>query len=188
MKIYLLLAHPDNDSFNARIAQAYRDKAIEKGHDVRLQRLGDMQFDPILKKDFIHSQPLEPDLQQAQQNILWCEKWVVVYPIWWGSFPALFKGFIDRTLLSGFAYQYHKNNSFWDKLLKGRSAEIITTSDAPNFWIWWQYRNSDLHTIKDAIFRFCGIKPIKSTRIDRVRYLDEAKRQRWIEKIIAKIK
>ena len=184
MRIYVLLAHPDKDSFNGRMAEAYCDGARSNGHEVRLQRLGEMRFDPILWKGHKVVQALEPDLVQAQQDILWCQHWVIFYPIWWGSVPALFKGFLDRTLYDGFAYRYHQNDPWWDKLLKGRSAHIITTCDAPKVWVWWQYRNSDLNTVKRAVLGFCGISPVKVTRLDRMRYADAAKRERWIGALI----
>lgn len=180
MRIYVLLAHPDKDSLNGQLADAYCEGARANGHEVRLQRLGDMHFDPILWKGHKVVQALEPDLVQAQQSIIWCQHWVILYPIWWGSVPALFKGFLDRTLYEGFAYQYHTEDPWWDKLLKGRSAHIITTCDAPSIWIWWQYRNSDLNTVKRAVLGFCGISPVKVTRLDRVRYADAAKREQWI--------
>ncbi len=188
MNIYLLLAHPDAESFNGKIAEAYCKAAQEKGHQVRFQKLGEMQFDPVLWKGYKVAQALEPDLQQAQEHIAWCQKWVIIYPIWWGSIPALFKGFLDRTLYSGFAYKYHADDPFWDKLLKGRSAELITTSDAPWWWIWWQYRNSDLNAVKRATLEFCGISPVKVTRISRVRFLNQEARQAWIRKISEGIK
>ncbi|MGB5555167.1 MAG: NAD(P)H-dependent oxidoreductase [Flavobacteriaceae bacterium] len=188
MNIYVLLAHPDKESFNGQLAEAYFSAAKEKGHEVRIQRLGEMKFDPILWKGYKEKQELEPDLVQAQENILWCEKWVIVYPIWWGSVPALFKGFLDRTLYSGFAYKYHDNDPMWDKLLKGRTGELITTCDAPNWWIWWQYRNSDLNAVKRATLEFCGIKPVKVTRISRVKYLDENQRIKWIDRLVKRIK
>ncbi|MCU0391861.1 MAG: NAD(P)H-dependent oxidoreductase [Thermoflexibacter sp.] len=188
MKIYLLLAHPDSDSFNGKIAQAYYESALSKGHEVRFQKLGEMKFDPILWKGYKVIQELEPDLKQAQEHILWCEKWVIVYPIWWGSLPALLKGFLDRTLYSGFAYKYHQNDPLWDKLLKGRSAELITTCDAPRWWIWWQYRDSDLNAIKRATLEFCGFSPVKTRRISRVRYLNQSEKEKIIEKIVKDIK
>ena len=183
VKIYILLAHPDKNTFNGNLANAYETTAKNKGHEVRRQNLGEMKFDPILWKGYKEIQELEPDLKQAQKNILWCDKWVIVYPIWWGSVPALFKGFLDRTLYSGFAFKYHDKDPFWDKLLKGRTGEIISTCDAPKIWIWWQYRNSDLNAIKKATLEFCGIKPVKVTRISRVKYLDEKQRQQWMDRI-----
>jgi NAD(P)H dehydrogenase (quinone) len=184
MKIYILLGHPDNESFNSRIAAAYYKAAKENGHEVRLQRIGDMAFDPVLWKGYKANQELEPDLKQAQENILWCEKWVIVYPVWWGSVPAILKGFFDRALYKGFAFRYHAGDPFWDKLLKGRCAEIISTCDSPWWWIWWQYRNSDINTVKKAILEFCGISPVKVTRIAGLRYLNDAAREEQIKKVV----
>ncbi len=33
MKIYILLAHPDKDTFNGRLADAYEQAATAKGHN-----------------------------------------------------------------------------------------------------------------------------------------------------------
>ncbi|QIP15136.1 NAD(P)H-dependent oxidoreductase [Spirosoma aureum] len=187
MKIYLLLAHPDKNSFNGQIADAYYTSAIEKGHTVRYQKLAEMTFDPILRKGYQVEQTLESDLIAAQQNILWCDKWVIIYPVWWGNLPALLKGFIDRTLTPGFAFNYHDKDPFWDKLLKGRTAELIATSDAPGWWIWWQYRNSDVHALKHATLNYCGFEHISVRRITRVRFLSKVQRKQKIKEICDRI-
>jgi len=183
VKIYILLGHPDSESFNGRIFQTYLSKALQYGHEVRHQQIGQMKFDPILWKGYKAIQELESDLKTAQENILWCEKWVIIYPIWWGSMPAILKGFFDRTLYSGFAYKYHTTDPFWDKLLKGRSADLITTCDAPKWWIWWKYRNSDLNSIKRATLEFCGFKPVRVMRIDRLRYKNDLERNKILLKV-----
>ena len=183
MKLYILLAHPDKESFNGKIFETYIQRAVELGHEIKTQSLGELNFDPILWKGYKVIQELEPDLKKAQEYIQWCEKWVIIYPIWWGNLPALLKGFIDRVLYSGFAYKYHTNDPFWDKLLKGRSAQIITTSDAPSWWIWWQYRNSDLNALKRATLEFCGISPVLVKRIDRLRYRSVQDREKILEEI-----
>lgn len=187
MNIYILLAHPDKESFNGQLADFYAEAARAKKHNVRIQKLGEMKFDPVLRKGYKVIQELEPDLKIAQDNILWCEKWVIIYPIWWGSVPAIFKGFIDRTLYSGFAYKYHNKDPFWDKLLKGRKAHIITTCDAPVLWIWWMYRNSDINAIKYATLKFSGISPVKVTRIGRMKYLTPEQRSKKIKSILDNI-
>jgi putative NADPH-quinone reductase len=184
MNIYILLAHPDKSSFNGEIADAYETEAVRKGHEVRRQNLGELHFDPVLWKGYKVVQQLEPGLQQAQENIVWCEQWVIIYPIWWGAVPAILKGFFDRTLYSGFAYKYHLKDPFWDKLLKGRSAHVITTCDAPVAWIWWQYKNSDINSVRRATLQFCGIKPVKLTRIGRVKYLSPEQRRQKILSIV----
>ncbi|MEO3402901.1 NAD(P)H-dependent oxidoreductase [Mucilaginibacter sp. CAU 1740] len=187
MKIYILLAHPNKNSFNGQIANQYERAAISNGHEVRRQDLGEMRFDPILWKGYAQVQELEPDLRQAWGNITWCDKWVIIYPVWWGSVPALLKGFIDRTLLPGAAFKYHTKDPFWDKQLSRKTAHVITTSDAPAIWLWWQYGNSDIKAIKKATLEFCGIKPVKTTRISRVKYLDSGDRQRKIARLLVSV-
>jgi len=183
MNIYILLAHPNKNSLNGALADAYEKSAIENGHEVRRQNLGEMHFDPILWQGYQTIQPLEPDLKTAQENILWCAHWVIFYPVWWGAVPAIFKGFTDRALLPGFAFKYHEKGPFWDKLLAGRSAHLFTTSDSPSFWIYFMYRNSDVNMVKNATLKFCGISPVGVTRFSRVKDTDEKQRQIWIEKV-----
>lgn len=187
MTIYILLGHPDKQSFNGRLADAYEQEARRKGHEVRRQNLGDMHFHPILHKGYKELQAWEPDLEQAWQNIVWCRQWVIIYPVWWGSVPALLKGFLDRILLPGLAFHYHSKDPLWDKLLKGRSARLITTCDAPALWLWWQYRDSDLLAMKEAVLKFCGFSPVRSIRIGRMKYLTEEQQAKRIGNVIRKI-
>ena len=79
MRIYLTLAHPDATSFNGALADAYENSARTAGHDVRRQNLGDLAFDPILRRGYKTIQALEPDLLTAQDNIKWCQHRVVIY-------------------------------------------------------------------------------------------------------------
>ena len=53
-------------------------------------------FDPLV-------QPVEKDLLQARRLISWADHIVFVYPTWWGTMPALLKGFLDRVLAPDFA-------------------------------------------------------------------------------------
>jgi putative NADPH-quinone reductase len=183
MKIYIILGHPNKDSFNGSIFEAYKNSALNNGHEVRTQELGEIKFDPILWQGYKENQSLEPDLLIAQENIKWCDKLVIVYPIWWGSMPALLKGFFDRTLLPSFAFKYHTKGPYWDKFLKGRSADIITTSDAPNFYIWLMYRNSDLNSVKRATLKFCGIKPIRVKRFGSIKNKSNEQLARIIKEV-----
>jgi putative NADPH-quinone reductase len=183
MRIYILLAHPDSQSFNGALADAYQKACLQKGIEVRRQNLGEMHFDPILWKGYKDIQALEPDLEEAQRNILWCEKWVIFYPVWWGSVPALLKGFFDRALHPGFAFTYHEHDPMWDKLLKGRSAHVISTCDSPWWWIWIMYRSSDKHMMRNATLGFCGFKPVKFTQFGRLKHLTEAERIKHINQM-----
>jgi NAD(P)H dehydrogenase (quinone) len=182
-KILLIVGHPNPTSFNHAIAAQYASAARQAGHEVKVLNLNELQFDPILRLGYAGEQTLEPDLQMAQAAIQYADHIVVVFPSWWGSMPALLKGFIDRTLLPGFAFKYQSRNTpWWDRLLKGRTGHIIITMDTP----WWYnrliYGNANINMMKAATFQFCGILKVKVTTFDSVRLSKPEQRERWMEK------
>lgn len=182
-KILVILGHPSASSFNHALAQHYVKSASEAGHDVQLLELGKLTFDPILREGYQQRQELEPDLQAAWQQILWAEHLVLVFPTWWGVAPALLKGFFDRLFLPGMAFKYRPDSQFWDKLLSGRSARIITTMDSPKIYNWLVYRNANIRSVRQATLEYCGIKPVSVTVFDRLRFADEKRRVKMLEKV-----
>jgi len=181
-KVLVVLGHPSSDSFNNALAEKYAEGARAAGKEVRLIKLGELNFDPVLRSGFKQQQALEPDLLQAQESIKWADHLVFVFPMWWGTLPALLKGFIDRTLLPGFAFKYRPNSPWWDKFLTGRSARIITTMDSPAFYNWLIYRSANIRGLKTATLEYCGVRPVKVTSFDRLRFADEARRGKMLEK------
>ncbi|WP_374076095.1 NAD(P)H-dependent oxidoreductase [Bdellovibrio bacteriovorus] len=168
-KILVINGHPNDESLCASLALSYFQGAEQAGHEVKLTHLSRLSFDPILHKGYLKIQELEPDLVQAQKDILWADHLVFIYPIWWSSVPALLKGFLDRVLLPGFAFKYHKNDPFWDKLLKGRTGRIILTTDAPWFWNLMMNWDPAIRTMKKGVLEFCGIKPVGVTQYDSLK-------------------
>ena len=65
-RILLVLGTPKKNSLCHALAEAYSHGARSRGHVVRQLKLGEMQFDPILRDGYEQSQSLEPDLLEAQ--------------------------------------------------------------------------------------------------------------------------
>lgn len=169
MNTLVILGHPNPDSYCAALAEHYLKGAQAAGHTTRLLKLNDLNFDLNLKAGYQKRQPLEPDLEEAQRLLLWCDHLVVVFPTWWGAPPALLKGFMDRVLLPGFAFKYRKNSPLWDKLLAGRTARIIVTSDGPGWWMRYRYFDPAIRLVKQTTLEFCGFTPVKVTRVDSIK-------------------
>jgi NAD(P)H dehydrogenase (quinone) len=182
--IVVIVGHPDSNSYCASLAESYVKVATEKGHALKLFKLGDANFDPILHHGYNQRQELEPDLVVIREAILWASHIVFVYPIWWGSIPALLKGFFDRTFLPGYAFRYRKDSVWWDKLLAGRSAHLIVTMDTPPWYYRWIYKMPGHNQMKITILEWCGIKPIKITSFGPVRGSSPEQRERWRQKVI----
>ncbi len=179
MSILVVLGHPSPESFNATLAAAYIEGARAAGASVSLLELGALTFDPVL-----HSadQPLEPDLVGAQAAIEAARHIVWVSPVWWVGLPALLKGFIDRTLLSGWAFHI-KSNGLPEGLLSGRSARVVLTMDAPGWWYRMANRRAVYRSFVGGTLKFCGLGPIRQTTIFQTRTLKAPDRVAWLERL-----
>jgi putative NADPH-quinone reductase len=157
MRIFVFLGHPNTDTLSAEIASTYEKAAIAAGHEVRRLNISELSFDPILHKGYKVIQPFEPDIIKVQENITWCEHFVLVYPNWWGGMPAMLQGFWERAFMPHFAFKMHKNKFGWDKLLKGRTARVIILTGNPPFLDWFAFGDFTA-AIKRSLLEFSGIK------------------------------
>lgn len=182
-KILIINGHPDKDSYSFALADAYKRGALASGAEIEEIRVADLIFDPNLQFGYRKRTELEPDLIESWEKIKWADHLVWVYPVWWGSIPAILKGFIDRVFLPGFAFKKRDNSLLWDPLLKGRSARIISTLDQP-VWVYWLVnRRPSYWAMRRLTLNFCGIKPVRATTIGPIRLSKESFRKRWLEKI-----
>jgi NAD(P)H dehydrogenase (quinone) len=184
-KILLINGHPDKESFNFALAEAYKNGALSTGAELQEIVIRDLQFNPNLQFGYRQRTELEPDLLDAQEKIRWADHLVWVYPVWWASVPAIMKGFIDRVFLPGFAFQKRENSVWWDKLLKGKSARIISTLDQPAWYYWLVYRQPSNNAMKKLTLEFCGISPVRVTTIGPIRLSKASYREKWLGKIEA---
>jgi NAD(P)H dehydrogenase (quinone) len=181
-KIFILLGHPDADSFNATLAMEYSRGAEEAGHDVRMMSVGEMQFDPVLHHGYRTIQALEPDLLSFQENVRWCDHFVVLYPSWWSTMPALLKGLFDRAWLPGFAYKFTGEFS-WQKLLKGKSARMFVTSDTAPF-IQSLIFGDTTNELKNGILWFAGFGPIRVKKFGYLKHFGSTGRRERIKRTV----
>lgn len=184
-KILIIQGHPDPESYNYAIQDAYRKGALNSGAEIREIFVGELEFNPNLRFGYRNRTELEPCLIEAQEKIKWCDHIVLIYPIWWGSMPAMLKGFFDRVFLPGFAFKKRENSVWWDKCLTGKTARVISTLDQP-VWYYKLVNGSPTDTvIKRLTFGFCGIKPTKITNIGPLRLSTNSFRESWLKKIEA---
>jgi len=174
-KILIINGHPDKESFNFGLAEAYKKGASSSGAEIKEIVIRDLQFNPNLQFGYRKRTELEPDLLDAQEKIKWTDHLVLIYPVWWGS--------IDRVFLPGFAFQKRENSVWWDKLLTNKSARIISTLDQPAWYYWLVYRQPSNNAMKKLTLQFCGIKSVKVTTIGPLRLSKDTYRENWLRKI-----
>ena len=182
-KILIINGHPNKNSFCFGIVDAYKKGAKIAGAEVQEIIISELHFNVNLQFGYQQRTELEPDLTEAWGKIKWAEHIVWVHPVWWGGLPAITKGFIDRLFLPGFAFQYKENSVWWDKLLKGKTAHIITTIDQPSWYYWLLYGRPSVNQLKKSTLEFCGVKPIKVTYFGIVKTSTTESRKKWLDKV-----
>jgi len=157
-----------------------------KGSDLFLYFCGsthryENRSDPFfLWNGYTKIQELEPDLVMAQEWIHWSDHLVFVYPNWWGSMPAIMKGFFDRVFLPGFAFKYREGSALWHKLLTGRTAHLLVTMDTPGWYYRWIWHRPGHNQMKRTILGFCGINVAKISEFAPVKGSSQEQREKWI--------
>lgn len=182
-KVLIIQGNPIANSYGSQLAEVYARGAAESGAEVRELVLAELEFDLNLSGGYKGKQPLEPDLQKAQELISWADHLVFVYPNWWGGMPALLKGFIDRVFLPGFAFKYRKNSPLPEQLLKGKTARLIVTMDSPYVYYRFYLGQPGHQMMKHSILKFCGVGSVRATNITQLRKMPEAARKQWLERV-----
>jgi len=179
-KILVVLGQPQRQSFGGALMQAYCEGAKASGAEVRELYLGEMQFNAVGTTGRPQPAELEPDLKAAQESLRWADHLVFVYPIWWGTIPALLKGFVERVFLPGFAVNFHEHSPLWDKLLTGRSARLIVTLNTPSWYYRFVLGQPGHRTMKKTILEFCGIRPVRISEVGPMKNSTDSMRANWL--------
>lgn len=168
MHILILDGHPDEGRLTSHLLDHYA-AALPETATVDRFAVRDLTFDPNLREGYKQERPWEADLQQVAAALVACDHLVIGFPLWWGGEPALLKGLLDRLLLPRFAFRYRRDSPFWDRLLTGRSADVIITMDTPPWYLTLIYGNPVVRRWRRQILGFCGIKPIRFLRFGPTR-------------------
>lgn len=183
MDLLVIDGHPDPDSLCAALVREYADAARDAGARVEVLPLRDLDFDPHLRRG-LRDHRAEPDILRARTLLVEADHVVVVSPVWWGSVPALLKGFFDRTLERGWAYRY-RDNGLPQGLLSGRSGRVVITTDSPGVYLRWIKGDTTMRQIRRSTLRFCGLRPVDVTRFGPVHGSTDRRRAGWLREIRA---
>lgn len=157
MRHAVILCHPDPDSFNASVAERYCQSVREVGHEVILRDLYRMDFDPVLKSNerpHLGTMAIADDVAAEIDEIRSADVFVLVYPIWFGTPPAMLKGYVERVFGAGFdhrAMREPKRHSFMaDKHLVSLSSSGNSIQWFEEQGAWLSLRNVFDHYLATA--------------------------------------
>jgi NAD(P)H dehydrogenase (quinone) len=123
MHVYVLFAHPAEDSFNQAVLDAFTRGLRDAGHSYEIADLYAMDF--VSEMDAIEYErevgldpeaPLSRDVKREHEKIDRADALAFIYPVWWSDCPAKLKGWFDRVLTYGYAYFYDEGEERFTKL------------------------------------------------------------------------
>ncbi|MCY1253805.1 Flavodoxin-like fold protein [compost metagenome] len=184
-RIVIIQGHPDPSGQRLlhALADAYAQGATTAGHDVRRIEVAKLDFPLLRMQAEFETGTLPPALEQPREELRWAEHWVFLFPLWHGTMPALFKGFLEHIFRPGFAMDY-KEKGFPRRLLAGRSARIVVTMGMPALLYQWYFGAYGVRGFERSMLSFAGIKPIREN-LYGLTFADERTRTRWLENMRA---
>jgi NAD(P)H dehydrogenase (quinone) len=161
MKISLILAHPNKKSFNHAIAAAAREVLERNGHEVFFHDLYAEEFDPFLPFDeFAKEAALPSVIENHCREIAVADGIIIVHPNWWGQPPAVMKGWIDRVIRPGTAYEFigkDGGEGVPRGLLKARAALVFNTGNTEARREQCVFGDPLEAIWKKCVFKLCGV-------------------------------
>jgi len=188
--IAVVIGHPFTGSFSHALAERYIEDARRCGATLRILDLATHKFSTIptaLNEVRVRGidglDALEPSIAGMVRDMEWADHIVFVYPVWWGTYPAVLKGFIDRVVLSGVAFKYGSKPTKWQKLWRGKTARIIYTMDTPIWWNRLVYKAPSENSLRWSTLWYVGVKTIGVTKFTPIRTSTAEGREKWLRAV-----
>lgn len=178
-RIAIIVGHARTGTFCEALGEAYKRGATDGGHNARLFVTSRMTFDPVLHEGFASVQPHEPDLKAAYEAMLVADHLVLIFPLWLGTLPAIFKGFLERVLQPDLVAPAKEGK--FVQLLKGKSARVIVTMGMPGFVYRWWFGAHALKMLKRNTLGFMGVGPVRSIIYGYVEGVGPERRKKWLQ-------
>jgi NAD(P)H dehydrogenase (quinone) len=120
MRVFIVHAHPEPQSFNGALTNAATTTLSGSGHEVAVSDLYAAGFNPVSDRrnfvtvhdsNYFRQQAEEahaaahggfaPDIVAEMEKLFWCDALILQIPLWWFGLPAILKGWVDRVFASG---------------------------------------------------------------------------------------
>ena len=194
MKTLIVFTHPYEGSYCNAIMRAVRKGLKENGHACKIINLDKDRFDPVMRAkdlrafaalgqgDMTAFDDLDPIVLRYKKKLEWAERLVLIFPIWWMTMPAMMKGFIDKVIFPGVAYEM-QNGRLESRLRNLKQVTVISTMNTPSD----VYRNTFGNSIEGSLikgtFNQIGIHDAKWISLNMVKQAGGDIRAQWLKEL-----
>jgi putative NADPH-quinone reductase len=192
MNVIVILGHPNPASFNHAIAAAVSQELRSLGHVPMVHDLYREAFDPVLTAAELAREVVLPEsVERHCRELAAAEGLVIVHPNWWSQPPAIVRGWTDRVLRPGVAYQFVSDGQGGAKpvgLLRLKTALVFNTANTP------QQKEEELYGDPletlwcKVVFGICGVPQVARRSYSPVILSTPEQRGGWLQDVRALVR
>ncbi len=189
MKVLVILGHPNpGESFNRAIVNTVSRTLREMGHEPILRDLYAERFDPVMPmgEEKLPIEELPEPVRREIDLVRDADGFVFVHPNWWGTPPAVLKGWLDRVFRAGFAYSFSPDGVVSN--FTGKIAQVFTTSNTPRDVELEVYHDPLENFWKTIVFGLVGNKAFGRRNFEPIIMSTPEERAAWLAEVEAIIK
>jgi NAD(P)H dehydrogenase (quinone) len=201
MNVLVVHAHPEPQSFCAAMRDVACEELARTGHTVVVSDLYADGFNPVAsaadfgarrRDDYLvysleqrngwQTKTIAPDIAREVERVLACDLLILNFPIFWFSVPAIMKGWIDRTFLSG---PFFGGRRIYDRAeLTAKKALVAATLGGREHMFGDRAVHGELtgmmrHLLQGTL-GYCGFKVIEPFFAYHIPYLPDEERRAWL--------
>ncbi len=187
MKTVIVFNHPYERSFCNAILNSVSCGLKKGNHEVDVIHLDKEGFNPVMStedlKGFKENRAVDPKVLEYKRRIETADHLIFIFPIWWELMPAMTKGFIDKVIFPGVAYNYTEKGFMKKNFLKLSGITLITTMNTPSFFYRIIFGNAIKKAVLFGTFWKMGYKNRKWIKLSMVKFVSDEKRKKWLLRI-----
>jgi putative NADPH-quinone reductase len=193
MKVLIVFNHPYEGSYCSAILNSVISGLNKVNHKIDVINLDKEDFNPVMTsedlKAFRDKKPIDPKVLEYKKRLEKADHVIFIFPIWWELMPALMKGFVDKVIFPGVAYDYvNGSNTKMKPLLTNiKGITVITTMNTPRMLYRLVFGNAIEMAFMRGTFWKLGFKNRKWISYDMVKQTSDEKRKLWLSDIERKI-
>lgn len=158
MKALIVTAHPQPDSFTQALARRFADGIVASGHEAEIANLYEEGFNPVVSLPELegwHQDSISAEIRAWQERICNNDGLVLVYPVWWGTPPAILSGWLQRVFTRGFAFVHTGGNTIGQIRLRAQMLVNIGSRKREDIDLATLYIEPLL-----GVLRYCGMETL----------------------------
>ena len=188
MRTLVVFNHPYEGSYCNAILKSVKAGLKKGGHEIDVIHLDEDGFNPVMSREdlkgFVQHKPVDPMVFNYKDRLEKADHLIFIFPIWWELMPAMTKGFIDKVIFPGLAYDYKESGLGMRPLLKNlKGVTMITTMNTPGVVYKYLFGNAIKKSLMTGTFAKMGYKNRKWISLNMVKMVSKEKREKWLDRI-----